>query len=473
MDTNLQIYLDKNSKEAMYLQLYKKLKSLIENSALTDNYRLPSIRKMGQHLNVNNSTVINAYKLLEANGYAYSREGSGIYVINKGKTISNIENNRTEFNINPSAIVSKPSPTLDFSSSTPDGGIFPTSWFKEVVNEVLDRDGGQAFGYTESLGYAPLRQIIAQYMNDEGIRCTEDNIQIISGAQQGIDIISRVMIDYGDIIITERPTYTGAIALFKSRGANMIDIPISDRGIDIDELIKVLKITQPKFIYMMSNFQNPTGYSYDFKTKENLLQLAEKYDFFIIEDDYLSELYFGQQKAVTLKSMDTYDRCIFIKSFSKIFMPGIRLGFLIVPSKLREKTLAVKHFTDISSSGFMQRVFDLFIRKDMFINHINMMRAIFKERYEVITEILDKNTDILSYFKPEGGMHLWLKLNKELSSNILYSYSLKGGLIISPGSIFYTDKLHSEYFRLSYASTDIDKIQKGVNVLIKNINEII
>lgn len=460
--------LNKNSKDPMYIQLYMQLKERIENGEYNDDQRLPAIRAVAQQLGINNSTVINAYKLLESSGYAYSRPGSGTYIMR----ISKSKESPSEYNIIEKSEFKIRSNSIDFSSSTPDPGLFPVESFKNVINEILDRDGGQAFGYTEIKGYRPLRESLAQYMNKFNIVCRNDNIQIVSGAQQGIDIIAKVLIDYGDIIITEEPTYTGAIAVFKSRGARIFGISIGSEGIDILKLENTLREIKPRFIYIMTNFQNPTGFSYSSNTREKLLFLAEKYDFYIIEDDYLSELYYNGKETSLLKSIDLDDRVIYIKSFSKLLMPGIRLGFIIAPERIRERILAAKHLSDISSSGFMQRVFDLYIRRNMMENHMENIKQEYHKRYNTIIDCIDSNMADISYYKPGGGIHLWLEMPSGMSSNILYSLCASSDIMLSPGSIFFADQEDSSCFRLSYVSTDMDKIKTGIKTIGKIFNDL-
>lgn len=446
---------------------------MVESGKMGDDERLPPIRKLSKELNVNTSTVINAYKLLESNGYAYSRLGSGTYIRSKGKRNSGsvIEEFIQKKSDVDSLDKAQGRHFIDFTISTPDPSLFPAWEFKKIMDHVMDRDGGHAFGYTDVKGYMPLRESIAEYMGKSGVCFGCDDVYIISGAQQGIDIISKVLIDFGDIIITEKPTYTGAIAVFKSRGAKIIDVPINQEGIDIDKVENLLHEIKPKFMYMMTNFQNPTGFSYSSKVMERLLRIAEQYNFYIIEDDYLSELYYSDQNPVTLKSMDKYDRVIYIKSFSKTFMPGARLGFIIVPKKLQDRVLSVKHFSDISSSGFMQRVFDMFIRSNLIEKYITDIKLEYQQRYSAATGFLDRMEGI-SYFKPKGGIHLWIRLPENVSSNVLYGECLYHNVKISPGSVFFIDAMDSEYIRLSYASLKVDEILKGMEVLDRTIKKI-
>lgn len=460
MDSIVSIQLAKNSDEPMYVQLYMELKRRIEEGKLPDSQKLPPIRKMSECLKVNPVTVINAYKLLERNGYAYSRVGSGIYVL--GKRAGNAGMLNQEYGGYMKADISAGANTINFANSSPDPELFPIDDFKFILNMVLDRDGGRAFEYTEVKGYSPLRECISGIMNKNGISCSTDDIQVISGAQQGIDIVAKAMVDYGDIIITERPTYTGAIAVFKSRGADIIDIPINAGGIDMDKLEEALKKGRPKFVYVMTSFQNPTGFSYSDDAKKSLINLADKYDFYIIEDDYLSELYYTKNKPTLIKQYDDSNRVILIKSFSKLFMPGMRIGFLIVPPKLQYRISAAKHLSDISTSGLIQRAFDMYIRNNLLDRHIEYIRQKYCQRYNAIIEGINSFIKGASYCRPEGGIHVWIKLPFNVSSNMLYSECMMENVVISPGSSFYINDPDDGYIRLSFASLGLRDIKNGL-----------
>jgi DNA-binding transcriptional MocR family regulator len=458
------IQLEKSSQEPLYMQLYREFKTMVEKGILKQGEKLPPIRKMAEYLGVNNSTVISAYNLLESSGYAYSRTGSGTYVMSRSQGTGR-PSGEGESSIEGIGEIRARRDAVNFADSSPDPGLLNVEGFKHIIDEVLDRDGGEAFGYTDIRGYRPLRERMAEYMENSGVFCGPDSIQVISGAQQGIDIIAKVLIDYGDLIMTERPTYAGAIAVFKSRGARIADIAIGENGMDMEELEDRLKEEKPKFIYITSNFQNPTGYSYSRAVRERLLLLAQRDDFYIIEDDYLSELYYSGERPASLKSMDTFDRVVYIKSFSKVFLPGMRLGFLVVPEKVRNRVAAAKQLSDISTSGFLQRVFELYIRKNMLEGHLKNVRDNYSERYRVITGLLDSSLGEVEYYKSGGGIHLWLRLPAGMSSNMLYSQGLMENVIISPGSSFFMNEMDSRYFRLSYASAGVENIIKGIGIL--------
>jgi len=460
------IKLDKKSDIPLYIQLYERIKNLIEDNQFKKD-KLPSIRNLAKALGVNNVTVVSAYKLLEQEGYVYSVKGSGTYIkkLPTSEEMSHIGEGDIELMVSGILPITKDSINLASMSPTPD--LFPIEEFKHALIEVLDRDGGHAFLYPEITGYEPLRESISKFLVDNhSIEVHKDQILITSGGQQGLDIISKTLINPGDVIFVENPTYSGALALFKSRGAKIIGIPMDEDGINIDILKTYIKRYNPKFLYIMTNFQCPTTYSYGEEKKKKLISLANIHNFYIIEDDFLTDLSYGEKKD-PLKSIDKNNKVIFIKSFSKIFMPGVRIGFVTLPNLLFKEIVRAKHTTDISSSGYLQRAFDLYLRKGYWKNHIDKIKKVYKEKYNIMTRELDKLSDYgISYIKPDGGLSLWVKLSKEIDSIELYNECSNRGLAVVPGKVFFLDNsLYSNYIRLSFGSVNNDNIIEGINIL--------
>ena len=460
------IILNKESDTPLYIQLYEQFKILIEENQLEKD-KLPSIRSLAKSLGVNNVTVVSAYKLLEQEGYVYSIKGSGTYIkkIPSTEEMSYIEDGDIELMTSGILPITKDSINLASMSPTPD--LFPIEEFKHALIEVLDRDGGHAFLYPEITGYGPLRESISKFLVENyKIEVDKDQILITSGGQQGLDIISKTLINPGDVILVENPTYSGALALFKSRGAKIIGIPMDEDGINIDILKTYIKRYNPKFLYIMTNYQSPTTYSYQEEKKKKLISLANIHNFYIIEDDFLTDLSYGEKKN-PLKSMDNNNKVIFIKSFSKIFMPGVRIGFVTLPTFLFKEIIRAKHTTDISSSGYLQRAFDLYLRKGYWKNHIDKIKKVYTEKYNIMVEELDKLTDYgISYIKPNGGLSIWVKLPKEIDAIDLYNECNKRSLAIVPGKVFFIDNsLYSNYIRLSFGSVDNKSIIEGIKIL--------
>ncbi len=462
----IDMVLDKSDDRPLYIQLFEQLKKLITEGILAEDCKLPTIRSFALHLGVNNVTVVNAYKMLEDNKLVYKKVGSGTFVmplkddINLGRDAVTVSD-EIEFDMDREV----EEDTINLSSASPDPKLFPVRDFKRVLNEVLERDGGSAFMYHESMGYKPLRESIAEYLPAYGIKASAEDIHIISGAQQGIDIISRVLLTNGDYVFVESPTYNGAVAVFKSRGARIVEIPLLSDGPDMKELEKMLKLIRPKFIYIMPNFQNPTGCTYSERKRKHLLLLCRRYDVMAVEDDYMSDLSYIDEGARPLKGLDNEDRVIYIKSFSKIFMPGLRVGYLIIPSSIKGKVMSMKHITDISTSGLMQRVLDMYLRGGIWNKHLEYMKKEYSVRYFEAVRAVKKYLRGASFTQPYGGLNLWVKLPEGISSGELFDRCKERKVLFTPGTVFIKTRPGEQYIRISFASTGLSQITEGISII--------
>ena len=299
-----------------YVQISNHIKRLIETKNIEDGEKLPTIREYTNYLGVNKVTIINAYNKLQNDGFAYQKVGSGTY--------AKVKEVRRSFSKEYSRVFRKLSSgntkdAIDFAGETNNEVVFPIEEFKSIINKVLDRDGAEALISQNALGYENLRYTINEVFWDNSI--DNESILIVSGAQQGIDIASKAILNINDNVIVEKPTYGGALSVFKWRRANIFEVEMEKDGVNLDGFEEILKKNRIRCFYTMSYFQNPTGISYSLEKKKKLIELAEKYDFYIIEDDYLSELIYEESvEYIPFKWLDRSDRVIYIKSFSKIFL---------------------------------------------------------------------------------------------------------------------------------------------------------
>lgn len=451
-----------------YLEIYNKFKELIEDEEIIDGEKLPTIRNLSKYLNINKITVINAYKKLAQEGYVFQNQGSGTYA--KRKEV--VKNFKKDYNEVFKKIVSGESKGwIDFTGETTSANFFKVERLKEVFDEVLTRDGIDALIYNDPLGYKKLRESINEkfWSGNKDI----NNILIISGAQQGIDIVSRSLININDYVIVEKPTYGGALTVFKLRKSNIIEIAIEEDGINLEHFERILKKYRIKCFYTMSYFQNPTGVSCSLEKKKKIIDLANKYNFYIIEDDYLSELIYKEPIDHHPYKRLNDERVIYIKSFSKIFLPGIRIGYLIAPEKFREDFQSYKVNTDISTSSLMQRALEEYISRGYWIEHIECLNKEYSKRYNYIVELIKKKLNhLVTFHEPKGGLNLFLNINKniEITSKELF-YKLKDRkTIITPGSIFYNNSNDGDKsFRIGFSQIDYNSIDKGID----NIYEIL
>jgi len=454
------IELDDSKSEYLYIQLYRIIKRKIIDNELKPNSKLPSVRKFSEILNINKTTIVKAYKMLEDGNYIYKKVGSGTYIYDISTNEEYIDSKYIEYSRN----------KINLGSGIPSEELFPVEDFKESINYVLDKYKGKAFGYQDSKGDESLRKMIFKIFIKEKMDITTNQIQIISGAQQGIDLVSKALLNAGDFVMTESPTYTGAIAIFKSRGCQFTTINIDYSGIDFEEFERKVIQYRPKLFFTMPNFQNPTGYTYSEEEKLKVLELSKKYSFYIVEDDYSSELNFSNIKIKTLKELDKNERVIYIKSFSKIFLPGLRLGYLIVPEVLEKKISSAKHSTDIYTSGLIQKTFEVFLKDEKWAKQFDLIYEMFKQKYYIATDVFKNHLpDNVKLNKPNGGVNFWLELNENVDTNKLYDYLLKKNIIIAPGNVFYLNNKKSNSIRISVASVEKDKLREYLIVFCDSL----
>ena len=457
-------YLDFEEEVPKYLQITNHIKKLIENGKIEDGQKLPTIRKYSEFLGVNKITIINTYKKLALDGFAYQKVGSGTYA--KKKEV--VATFRKEYSSTFKKLLnSDKHDFVDFAGETNEKVIFPIDEFKEILNRVLDRDGAEALISTSSLGYDNLRGTINKVFWDNTLE--DEDILIVSGAQQGIDIASKAILNINDNVIVEKPTYGGALSVFRWRRANIFEVDMQDDGIDIEAFEEILKKNKISCFYTMSYFQNPTGISYSLEKKKKIIQLAQKYDFYIIEDDYLSELIYDEDfDYIPFKWLDKNDRVIYIKSFSKIFLPGIRIGYMVSPKVLNESMRNSKFNTDIATSSLMQRALEMYIADGKWKDNISVLNREYKKRYKLMSELIDSELkDMVTYNKPGGGLTFYLTLNKGLcTSRQLFVRLRNRSVYITPGVLFFRNmKDGDRTFRISFSQTDEEKIIEGIKII--------
>lgn len=451
-----------------YIQIANNIKRLIDRGIIKDGEKLPTIRAYTEFLEVNKITIVEAYKKLVHEGFAYQKVGSGTYakrrevVFSFKKEYSNTFKKLQEKDIEN---------IIDFSGETSKEILFPIDEFKEIINKVLDRDGKDALVSQNPLGYERLRSTINNAFWDNTLN--EEDILIVSGAQQGIDIASKALLNVNDNVVVEKPTYSGALSVFKSRRTNIFEVEMTKDGIDLKKFEKILKKNKITCFYTMSYFQNPTGISYSLEKKKKLIELAEKYDFYIIEDDYLSELIYDENvDYIPLKWLDKRDRVIYIKSFSKIFLPGIRLGYIVPPRALNERMQLCKVNTDITTSSLMQRALELYIREGNWRENIWKLNREYKERYKVMKETIEKELgDMVEFNKPGGGLTFYIRFkDEEKSSRKLFLKLKDRGVYITPGVLFFRKEQEGEgTFRIGFSQTNEEKIKRGLKIIKEEI----
>lgn len=471
-DTIFYIKLFKGGQVPLYQQLADGLAKLISEGTLPPDSKLPPIRKMAEEYGVNNVTIVSAYKHLESKQMVYSRKGSGTFVsplpveaIPEPVAKGNLHNFDTGISFEKA---------INFANTSLPHELFPVDAFKKAFNEVLEREKGGAFRYTDSMGYQPLRHQLCSYLETYGIKTGVDSIQIISGAQQGIDVISKALVQFGDVVFVESPTFYGAAGAFLSRGAKLIEIPMENDGMRMAVLEDYLKLYRPRFIYMMAYFQTPTGISYSMEKKRRLLELAERYDTYIIEEDDFYDFYYNKETPVPLKALDYKNRVVYIKSFSKILMPGLRMGLMVLPKRIHQGVMEAKYTTDISTSGFIQKAMEQYLRENGWEHHAKTMRHFGGQKYRRTLSLAKKYLGgKVNYALPNGGVSLWINLPEGIGAEAFCSRMLEKNVILTPGTQFEISGKDSGHIRLGFCGLDDDKIEVGLKRMGETIDKML
>lgn len=466
------LVLHESNENPLYLQLADRLRYAIIRGEVIDGERLPSIRRLSYSLKVNPATVVSAYRILEQEGWVRSRPGSGVYARNK-KSFTHSSFNEADITGSLTYYHTEDNPYIDLAAGTPSPNLFPVAQFKKHLNEVLDRDAGWAFDYQNSAGWEPFRHTLSEYVKDMlQISADPSSMWVISGAQQGIDLSAKALLHPGDRVILEAPTYRGALGAFWSRGADTIAVELHQYGMDMDILEERLAETRPRLLYIQSRFQTPTSYSWGKDQLYRLLELAEKYDLYILEDDLLSDLYFDTPpEPLNLKSIDRSNRVIYVRGFSKVLLPGLRLGLLIIPKALQSLFEQAKQSSDIATDGFLQRAVDLYLKRNHHKTRMEELRQHYGYCYGSMIKAVTQHLGPLgcNLYPCNGGLHLWISLPGGVKSADLYTKALKGGVKIMPGEVFQD----TSHIRLSFACIEADQIEEGISKLALSLKSIL
>lgn len=362
---------------------------------------------------------------------------------------------------------------ISFGGGLPAEETFPVEEMREICNEILSEDGAKAMQYAVSEGYVGLREIIVKLMAEKGISAGVDDILITSGSQQGLDLAAKVFLDEGDVILCESPTYLSAINAFKPFYTKFVEVDMDDDGLIPEKLKERLEENgNVKFLYTIPDYQNPTGRQMSLERRKTIIDLANKYNLIIIEDNPYSELCFNGKKLPPLKSFDTEGRVVYMSTFSKTVCPGYRVGWVTASQEIINKFVLFKQGTDLHTNFFAQmqiaRYFDIYDIKE----HIEKNISIYKSRKDAMLDTIKRTfPKKVSYTKPDGGLFLWVTLPEYMSSKELLIKSLKKGIAFVQGSAFYPNGGHENTLRLNYSGLQEVKIIKGIEILGELLHE--
>jgi 2-aminoadipate transaminase len=357
-----------------------------------------------------------------------------------------------------------------FGGGVPPTDVIPIERLREGA-EAAWRDGADVLLYGEVKGYKPLRELIAGRMAARGAEIDASDILITNGAQQGIDLVARVFVDPGDIVLTEAPTFMDALRVFRSHEAEPVGVPVDDEGLVVAELANILERLpkRPKFLYTIPTYQNPMGVTMSVARRRALLDLAAKWDLVIVEDDPYGDLSFDGPPVPALKALDP--EVIFLGTFSKILAPGLRVGWVASSPQFREAFFNVKEGTDIHNERIMTRA--VFHAAEGFLDgHVAASRAIYRARRDAMLRALEAfMPEGVSWTRPGGGFFLWVTLPERYDTDAMLPTATDRGIIYLPSSWFYPDASWRRSMRLNFSSQPEERIREAMRILGETVRE--
>ena len=372
---------------------------------------------------------------------------------------------------------------ISFAGGLPAPDVFPVEEFRTACNYVLDHFGPQALQYSTTEGYKPLREMIARHTARYAVEVTSDNILITSGSQQALDFIGRLFLNRGDYIVVESPTYLGALQAWNAYGAQYIPVRADEDGMIVDELEAALRIG-PKFIYVLPNFQNPSGSTLSLERRQKLVELADRYGVPIVEDDPYGQLRYDGEHIPSIVTLDSEYRgpngghysgnVIYLSTFSKLLAPGLRLAWVIAPPEVIRKLVMTKQAADLHTASFNQYVAYEVAKGGFLDEHVKVIRSVYKERRDVMFEMMEEMFPAgVSWSKPKGGMFLWGVLPEGMDAADVLKRAIEKKVAFVPGAAFHPRGGGENTMRINFSYSSPEVIREGVTRLGITLKELI
>jgi len=367
---------------------------------------------------------------------------------------------------------------ISFAGGLPNSQAFPIDIIHECIEKIFQKDIHKALQYGTTEGLTQLRSVLAERMNStKNINCDLHDVLITNGSQQALSLVAMCLLDPGDTYLTCVPAYLGALQAFSAFEANCEAIPMNDEGIDIDSLRRNIERLRkvgvnPKFIYTVPTFQNPSGETMSINRRKELINVASEYDFLIVEDDPYSEIFFENKTTPPIKSFDTKGRVIYTSTFSKILAPGFRLGWIIASKEILDKLILAKQASDLCTNVFVQYIGYEYIHGGFLDDQIKKIRTLYKRKRDIMLESIKKYfPKKVTWTTPEGGMFIWITLPKGIDTRLMFQKALAKKVAYVTGDAFYPEGKNFNSMRLNFSYSDDETIKIGIRRLAEVIKD--
>jgi len=355
---------------------------------------------------------------------------------------------------------------ISFAGGLPAPELFPVEAVRAAANFVLTQNGPEALQYGPSEGFMPLREWISAEVRQRGIVAKATDVLVTNGSQQVLDLVGKLFLNAGDVVLTENPTYLAAIQAFQTFEVRFVTVPTDAHGLIPEALPELIRLHRPKFLYTIPNFQNPTGVTLNAERREKLARIAAEHHLVIVEDDPYGKLRYRGADVPPVKHWDEADSVIYASTFSKTIAPGLRLGWVVASPEVLSRLLILKQASDLHTSSFDQRVAHAFLMQNDQTAHLERIRNAYGERFDVMNEALRKEMPTgYTWTQPEGGMFLWVTGPKELDGLSLLARAIEHKVAFVPGRDFFPGDGGNNHLRLNFSNSAPERIREGVRRL--------
>ncbi|MFL0252440.1 PLP-dependent aminotransferase family protein [Clostridium neuense] len=439
-----------------YEKIIKYIKRKIVTCDIKAGEKLPSIRSISEEFKCSKATVVKAYEIMENEKIIYSIPKSGYYLIENSFKKGLMENDEK----------------VDFESAAQDKSVLPYKEFHHCADIAIDLYKNSLFSADYAQGHPNLIEVVRKQLENYQVFANKENIFITSGSQQAINILN--IMDFRnnkENVLVEEPTYYGVLKSLELNHIKTIGIKRGANGIDFDEFEEILKLKSIKFFYTIPRFHNPTGFSYDTEDKKIILKLCKKYDVYIVEDDYLGDLELDN-KSDPIYALDMESRVIYLKTYSKVLFPGIRVSAAVIPNKLAKIFKEYKKWNDLNTSILAQGTLEIYIKSGMFDENIKRLRKIYSERMNYLKELTQNlNSPNIKWYIPKSGFFASFEIKKRVDVNRIIEKLKAKNIIIMDAAKFYLNNNNDKFIRISVSRTNLHKIKKGIYEITKAVEE--
>jgi 2-aminoadipate transaminase len=490
----MKILIDRHSSRPLYQQLRDALRNLILEGALAPGDELPASRVLARTQGLNRGTVTTAYDELVSEGLLHRHVGRGTFVCAREKLDEALGKKRTGTHSDAGTLrwkelfaydalkdqdplapemarwAARPG-IISFAGGIPDTALFPAEEFRLAMNRALRQGGAGLLQYGSISGYRPFVEFLRRHLVERGVAASSEEILVVNGSQQGIDLISRTFVAPGETIVVEDPSYHGALNLFRTLRARILPVAVDSDGLDVAALARLLDKERPKLLYTMPTFQNPTGASMSLERRRRLVELATERSLPILEDDFDGDLIYEGEHLPPLKGLPGGRDVIYTGTFSKVLFPGIRLGWVVAPPPVIERLAAAKQAADLSTSLLFQAAMVHFAQGRRLARHAERVRAEYHRRRDALLKALaEEMPEGVTWSKPAGGFSMVVRLPRPVDAAELLPRAAAAGVIYTPSRVFSLSG-ESGLLRLSFGHVKLEAIPQGVKRLAGALRE--